>query len=148
MFYLDRIMEAKTMERILDTLEMGLPLQKLVQGIVRTGVSEGIHTIDAGILVAPAIAEAIKGVADDLDIEYDEGLEDKEADAEDKKLRERLKRKARLRKLSKEGLSELREEMSDGPEGMEDPMEDAMEMEDSMEAPMPMQKGLMAREDI
>lgn len=143
MFYLDKIMNVDTMEQLMDALEMGLPLSKLVQGILRTGVSEGIHTIDAGILVAPAIHEAIKGVAEDIGIEYEEGLEDIEAKKASKAIRKKLKTKARLRKLRKSDIDYLREEAGES-EQMELPMD--MPMEEPVEPPV--KRGFMSREEI
>ncbi len=138
MHYLDKILEAKTMEKILDALQLGVPIKKLVDGILRTGVSEGLHTIDVSLLVAPAIHETIKGVADDLGLEYEEGLVDKEAEKKDKLLREKLKYKAKIRKMKKEDMAYLRED--GGPE--EDMAEEQLEL------PIEPKRGLMAREEF
>jgi len=141
MFYLDKIMNAKTMGKIMDSLELGVPIRKLVEGIVRTGVSEGLHTIDVSLLVAPAIHETIRGVAEDLEVEYEEGLVDKEAEREEELLRERLKTKAKIRKLTKQDMKTLRSE-DRGEMTTEEPMEEQLEL------PIEPKRGLMAREDI
>ena len=41
---------------------------------------DGIHSIDISLSIAPVIHEYIKGYADAMDIDYDEGFEDEEQD--------------------------------------------------------------------
>ena len=45
-------------------LEAGLDLVRLVQGILRSAVMEGIHPIDVSLIIAPVIHEYIKGFTD------------------------------------------------------------------------------------
>lgn len=99
-YYLDKLTEADTMQSVLDTLNVGdLTLKELVEGITRLGVSKGLHTIDAGLAVAPLLHKTIKVVADNVGIEYDEGLVDKKAKAESDKARKRLMLKKALSKV-------------------------------------------------
>ena len=44
---------------------------------------DGIHSIDISLSIAPVIHEYIKGYADAMDIDYDEGFEDEEQDKAD-----------------------------------------------------------------
>lgn len=99
MHYLDKMMKPEIMESAMDALEVGMTVKDLVDGILRVGVSEGLHTIDVSLLVAPAVHEAIKRTADDLGVEYEEGLEDKKAKTEAKEKAEYLKTKVRLKKF-------------------------------------------------
>lgn len=99
-YYLDKLTEADTMQSVLDTLNVGnLTLKELVEGITRLGVSKGLHTIDAGLSVAPLLHKTIKVVADNVGIEYDEGLVDKKAKEESDKARKRLMLKKALSKV-------------------------------------------------
>src|SRR6056300_1986297 len=66
------------MEDVLYFLEMGVDLQTMVQGILRSGVVSGIHSLDVSLIIAPVIHEYIKGFAEAADLEFDEGFEDKE----------------------------------------------------------------------
>ena len=59
-------------------LQLGIDLSTLVEGVARKAVLDGIHSIDISLSIAPVIHEYIKGYADALDIDYDEGFEDKE----------------------------------------------------------------------
>lgn len=98
--YLDKLTEEETMRSILDTLSFGdVTLKQLVEGITRIGVSEGLHTIDAGLLVSPLIHKTIKVVADGVGLEYDEGLVDTKAKEESAKNRKRLQIKKALSKV-------------------------------------------------
>jgi len=64
------------MEDALHFLEFGLDLVTLVEGILRSAVMEGIHTIDTSLTIAPIIHEFIKGYADEAGIDYEEGFDD------------------------------------------------------------------------
>lgn len=102
-YYLDRLTEEETMQGVLDTLTVGdLTLRELVEGLLRIGVSRGLHTIDAGLLVAPILHKTIKVVADGVGIEYDEGLVDVKAREEADKARKRLMVKKALSKIKPE----------------------------------------------
>ena len=57
---------------------MGLDVKSLTEAMLRSAVAEGIHSIDISLSIAPVIHEYIKGYADAMDIDYDEGFEDKE----------------------------------------------------------------------
>ena len=77
--HINRLSDPDRMEAVLFLLEddNGITLKQLVTGIVRGAVANGVHSIDVGLLVAPAIHEFIKNTADAVGAEYDEGLEDK-----------------------------------------------------------------------
>lgn len=121
------------MEDVLYFLEFGIDLVTLVQGILRSAVMEGIHSIDVSLIIAPVLHEYIKGFAEIAKIEYDEGFED----AESKKVlaykRDVARAKNMLKKLKEEKNSE-----TPAPEPMEEPESDDQEQE-------PDKTGLMAR---
>lgn len=80
--HITRLQDEERMNAVLDILEFGeLDLYTLVQGIVRGAVSNGIHSIDTGLIIAPVIHEYIKGFAEDLGVEFEEGIEDKKGKA-------------------------------------------------------------------
>ncbi len=138
MYYLNKMFQPKIMGKIMDAVEMGISIRQLTEGLLRTGVSEGLHTIDVSLLIAPAIHEAIKGSAEELGIEYEEGLEDKKAEADYDKKAMLLKAKMMARKASK---AEKGEKPFSEPE--------MMDMEGQLELPMEEPpRGLMARGDI
>ena len=77
-YHLDILDNPKAVEQAMFMLEMGVDLSTLVEGITRNAVMEGIHSIDISLIIAPVIHEYLKGYADSLDVNYDEGFEDKE----------------------------------------------------------------------
>jgi len=125
------------MEDVLYFLEMGVDLQTMVQGILRSGVVSGIHSLDVSLIIAPVIHEYIKGFAEAADLEFDEGFEDKEG----KEIITYRRDVARAKKV----LDELREKEGMAP--MPEPeMEPEMEPEEpEMVEEEPVKTGLMAR---
>ena len=79
-YHLDILDNPKAVEQAMFMLEMGVDLSTLVEGMLRSAVMEGIHSIDISLIVAPVIHEYLKGYADSFEINYDEGFEDKEQD--------------------------------------------------------------------
>lgn len=124
-------------EDLLYFLEMGVDLKTMVQGVLRSAVIEGIHSIDISLIIAPVIHEYIKGFADASDIEYDEGFDNKEG----KEIIAYRRDVARAKKM----LDKLREEEGMAP--MPEPeMEPEMEPEEpEMVEEEPVKTGLMAR---
>ncbi len=96
--YVRKLNEPDRMEGLMDALEVGFPLKDLVEGLLRTGVANGIHTVDVSLIVAPVIHDYIKSFADELGVEYDEGFEDKEQVKKDREARTYLKTKVMLEK--------------------------------------------------
>ncbi|PHS02795.1 MAG: hypothetical protein COA78_20340 [Blastopirellula sp.] len=76
--HLTRLNTSEMIEDILDTLELGITVKELTEGIARSAVAEGLHSIDVSMIISPVIHEYIKSTADEAGIEYDEGLIDEE----------------------------------------------------------------------
>jgi hypothetical protein len=55
---------------MLDILENGVPVDVLVDIMQQGGVMEGVHSLDTGIIIAPALVEVISSMADNVGIEY------------------------------------------------------------------------------
>lgn len=108
-FYIDRLTDSDRMSAIMDTLEVGMTIRDVTEGIVRVGVSEGMHSIDVGILVSPVIHQYIKSVAKALKIDFDEGFVDKKQQAEDQKKVMYLKTKLAAQQ-QKELVQEIKQE--------------------------------------
>ena len=154
MYHLEQLDEPKKITSALDMLELDIDMVTLVSGILRMGVSEGIHSVDVSILIAPVIHEFIKGHADRAGIDYNEGFAKEDMDRTDI---EYTIRQSKSKKL----LAELDEEIKDI-EGMPEDMPEAMledipeEMPENMPEGMPegmpeampeeQPQGLMARQ--
>ena len=58
-YYMSRMSQEDFMVQLVDVLEMGTPVSALANTIQLSGVMQGLHTIDSGILVMPVIMEMI-----------------------------------------------------------------------------------------
>ena len=135
--HIDNLLKPGAMEDVLYFLEFGVDLVTMVQGILRSAVMEGIHSIDVSLIIAPVLHEYIKGFADAANLDYEEGFENEEQ----KKALSYKRNVARAKKL----LDELREEEGEEvPTTMEE-MTEEPEMELEVEEEQPAPTGLMAR---
>lgn len=137
--HIDSLSRPEAMEDALFFLEMGVPLTNMTEGILRSAVMEGIHSVDVSLIIAPVVHEFIRKHAIAADIDFDEGFDDSEQDAAIQYERDTLRAKNMLRKLrEQEGL----ETEMPKPMMAEEPQEEMMPEEPPQEeAP----KGLMAR---
>jgi len=68
--YSVKLSDGETMATIMDAVSKNIPIYEIVQGIIKIGVLKGLHTVDAGVLVAPVVVEMIKSVAEINDVGY------------------------------------------------------------------------------
>jgi len=69
-FYIERITTPRAANQMFDILEMGVPIATLVDTMQLGGVMEGLHSVDVGVIIAPALSEAIEGMAKAAEVEY------------------------------------------------------------------------------
>lgn len=70
-YYTQRILkDTDSHEAIIDILETGVPVENAASIMNKTSVMEGIHNLDVGFLVLPAIEELIMTVADIYGVKY------------------------------------------------------------------------------
>jgi hypothetical protein len=62
-YYIQFVSSADNMDELLDTIETGIPLAQVAEGMMLGGVSTGLHTLDAGMLVMPVIIEMLQSLA-------------------------------------------------------------------------------------
>ncbi len=116
--HIENMSRPEAMEEALFFLEMGVDLQTLVEGILRSAVMAGKHSIDISILAGPVLHEFIRGTAVASGIDFEEGIEDKEG----KKIQTYARNKMRsARMLSKMGYDEP-VEVQEEPSTIEEPM--------------------------
>ena len=75
-YYTSRMNTDEFSMMLADVMEMGVPLTTLANTIQMSGVMEGKHSIDTGILAMPVIIENMMAIGDALGIKYNSGLED------------------------------------------------------------------------
>lgn len=117
-------------------LELGVDIVTLVEGILRSAVMAGVHSVDVSLSVAPVIHEYIKSTADALGVSYEEGFEDKE-----EKKQRRYAKNALLakEKMAKMGISP--KDTADQISNLQETVQEELPVEEVKEEP----QGLMAR---
>jgi len=127
--HLARLSDPEIMQDAMFFLESGLDIVSLTEGILRSAVMEGVHSIDVSLIAAPVIHEYIKSTADALGIKYEEGFEDKQQQEEVRYARNSLLAKTKMEEM---GIK---------------PQETAMEIESQPVEPVEQEEpmGLMSR---
>jgi hypothetical protein len=69
-YYSDLLVEEETIKNVIDVIKRNVPLLTISEGIIRTGIMEGIHTIDAGVLVKPVLVELLIALAEIYGVKY------------------------------------------------------------------------------
>tara|TARA_R110000803_G_scaffold150021_1_gene215447 strand:- start:100 stop:645 length:546 start_codon:yes stop_codon:yes gene_type:complete len=140
-FYINKLENPDTLDGVMELLEdTRITLTGLVSGLTRLNTSRGVHGIDVGLIISPAIHEYIKRVADIVGIEYEEGLPKKGTDEETERKKSSIKALGMLADAGIE-LPSASAKVDTIPEG-EVPEKD-MEVKEVMAEEEPM--GLMAR---
>ena len=133
MWHLNRLQDTEKFKALADTLELGLDVVTITEGLLRGAVLNGIHSIDISLVIAPVLHEYITSTAEKLGIDFDEGLPDNSEldDAIEYQINE---------KKAKDMLAELDMEVEEDMDS-EEPMQEELPMEMPTDEP----KGLMAR---
>ena len=81
MWHITRLNDPEKFKGIFELLELGIDVVTLTEGLLRTAVADGRHSIDVSLIIAPIIHELIVGRAKAVGIDFNEGLdeEDKES---------------------------------------------------------------------
>ena len=80
-YYIPRLTSEDVTNQLLDVVEMGVPLTNIANSMQLSGVMEGKHNVDVGILIMPVLLELMRLLAEEAKIEYNTGLD------KDKKIR-------------------------------------------------------------
>jgi len=83
MWHIDRLTKKDKTKAAVTMLQLGIDVVTLTEGILRAAVSEGRHTIDVSLIIAPIVHEFIKNIAEEAGIDYEEGIEEEEMSQED-----------------------------------------------------------------
>lgn len=148
--HLSRLSRPDILKAALDAIDLhDMNLRQLTQGIVRGAISQGIHSIDVGLIVAPVIHEFIKQSAKAVGIEADDGFVDKDVESKDKEARVATRARKMLAAM-KVKPAEAAQAAEALPMAQEvSPLGEVMPTQEAAptEAPMP-SKGLMARGEM
>ena len=74
-YYMSRMSSEDFIDQLIDILEMGVPVTVIANSMQLTGVMEGLHSVDVGMLVSPLLIEMMIMLAESAEIEFTTGLE-------------------------------------------------------------------------
>ena len=69
-FYMRQLSDQDTLDDMLVAIQSGVPIKPLVEALYTSCVMKGVHSLDVGLLIAPALMEYFAAVADSYDIDY------------------------------------------------------------------------------
>ena len=163
--HLKKMSGPKYMDSAIYMMELGLPVEVLTNTTLTMAVGKGIHSIDVGLIIAPAIHKEIVSIAEMAGIEYNEFFpeEEEEEEVAKEKLKTLIIAKMKRKKpKEKAQISQTMEAMTSPEtekfEDMQDPqdkqeartedvaMDQLPQQEEPQEPPNKMGMGLMSRE--
>jgi hypothetical protein len=75
-YYIPRMANDAFSDQLVDIMQMGVPLTTLANTVQMSGVMDGKHSADIGILILPVLIEMMQFIGDSAGVEYNSGLED------------------------------------------------------------------------
>ncbi len=69
-YYSDRLVDEEVIGNVVDVIKRNVSLMTIAEGLIRIGIMEGMHTIDAGMLVKPVLVELLIALAEIYGIKY------------------------------------------------------------------------------
>lgn len=69
-FYSDKIIEPDVTKDLIVSIKGNIPLMTIADGMLRMGVMEGLHSIDAAMLVKPILVELMIAMAEIYNVGY------------------------------------------------------------------------------
>lgn len=161
-FYMQRLSDEEIIDDFMVAIESGVAIVPLVKTLYLSNVMNGVHSLDIGILIAPALTEYFAAVARSYDINYKLSNKDYKKERrqkEEDKIAMLLQAAVREAKTQDEGTSMLQamadyiiadkdaEQVEEQvPEEQPPEAEEIQQVTEPAEEPMPPEgAGLMAR---
>ena len=161
-YYLKKLGDPEVLDDLSVLFDNNVPLAPFVKTLMTSGVMEGLHTVDASVLVSPVVHSFIKAAMTEYGIKVRddvESLKDKANKREDKRLQMAidlaLANQTDSEEESDPGIALLQELQNSGAsveqESVQEPMQEPVqEMQPEMEEVMqqePQGAGLMSKEE-
>ena len=74
-YYVEKLSGEDFTDKLVEVADTGIPLTTIANTIQMSGVMEGIHSVDSGILALPIIMEMLLITVEAAGVDYDSGLE-------------------------------------------------------------------------
>jgi len=130
--HLKKMAGPKYMESALFLMELGIPAEVVTNTTLTMAIGNGIHSVDVGLIIAPAIHKEVVSIAELAGIEYDEHFP--EGEEEEQQAKDMLQAKviAKLKSSKPESKTEISQTM----EAMTSPQTEEFEDMREQDAPM------------
>jgi len=102
--YTERMSSEEFNDQIVEVMEMGIPLTTMANTIQLSGVMEGKHTVDTGMLVMPILIEMMMLIGDSAKVKYNTGLDNPEKGKIRESLLGSLKEKLKSKELKNKNV--------------------------------------------
>ena len=147
-YHMDQLTDEAVTDNVLGMMDVGVPVSVIASTILRSGVMNGIHSVDVKMLLEPVLTMQIKALGDVAGIEYKETMDDYTDKDEMQRLQTRQRIAAKL-----EAQAKLKGKPKDKGDMLEeDVAEMMMEEEESQEAMMMEEQapaeGIMSKEQM
>ena len=134
--HLKKMAGPKYMESALFLMELGIPAEVVTNTTLTMAIGNGIHSVDVGLIIAPAIHKEVVSIAQMAGIEYVEHFpEDAEKEQEAKDMLQ-----AKVIAKMKSSKPESKTEISQTMEAMTSPQTEKFEDMREQDAPMDMEQ--------
>jgi len=134
--HLKKMAGPKYMESALFLMELGIPAEVVTNTTLTMAIGNGIHSVDVGLIIAPAIHKEVVSIAEMAGIEYVEHFpEDAEKEQEAKDMLQ-----AKVIAKMKSSKPESKTEISQTMEAMTSPQTEKFEDMREQDAPMDMEQ--------
>jgi len=136
-YHMNRIADPEVLDNVFFALDFGVPTKVITKSMMTGAVSQGVHTIDVGLIAEPIVRKFIMKTADKAGIDYKEDFDKEEIDP--------MERASILVSAARATPKEDRDKGFDFIQELSETSE--VEREPTEEAPMEEEKpkGLMAR---
>lgn len=123
-YYISRMGSDEFSDQLVDIMEMGIPLTTLANTIQMSGVMDGKHSADVGIMILPVIVEMMRFIGDTADVDYVTGMDADKTEPRSSLITKSLK-KLRDEQANQEEMPEQQveqEEIEEEPEVTKEPI--------------------------
>ena len=157
-YYFKMLNNPDVIDDLMTLLDMGVPIRPIVQSIYTSGVMNGMHSLDVGLIIEDTMSEFLATVAKSYDIDFTFTEEDPANSKEAKnERRTTMMLQAAIERGEAQGEDDegvqLLKQMAETIEAEEEVTQEEeppmpVEEEQQEEMPMPEGAGLMSRGDV
>jgi len=138
-YHMNRIADPEVLDNVLFTFEFGVPVKVVSKSMMTGAVSQGVHSIDVGLIAEPVVRKFMMKAAEQAGVDYKEDFDKEEVDPMERASILVSAARATPKEDRDKGFELVQELAESSKSEMQKPVEEAP-MEEEMKP-----KGLMAR---